>query len=117
MKDRPEIVKLVCQPHCRFFRPGAKEDLSCRGFDVIAARATPSQVNKWIEMFAATLPPDSFSHDEQIEKILCAACAFRAADCDFQDPAGPKDAVPCGGYVLLCRLCAAGVTEVREWLK
>jgi len=116
MKDRPDLVGLVCRPHCRFFRPGEKEELSCAGYDEIARRAAAETIARWTARFGGEVPPPAYAHDPRIERLICDRCEFRADGCDFMagPPAGP---VPCGGYVLLARLLAAGDREVLGWLK
>jgi len=114
MKNRDDLIALVCRPHCRFYRPGAKEELSCRGYDFIAERARAGRIEAWREQFAGSTPPVAFDHVARIEAALCPACVFRPEDCDFMSDV--PGAVPCGGYVLLARLLAAHDPEAEEWL-
>jgi hypothetical protein len=57
------------------------------------------------------------AHDERVEARLCARCSFREADCDFmgKDILARAGSVPCGGYLLLVRLLALGVSGVEGW--
>ncbi len=119
MKHSPEITSIVCRPHCRFFRPGEKEELSCQGYKFLAQRMRPDgeAMRAAREMARKEAPPSIFEHDPRIESVLCASCDFREEDCDFMGGMDLPDAVPCGGYVLLKRLMREGVTEVSEWLE
>jgi hypothetical protein len=105
------LVEAVCRPHCRFFKPGAKEELSCGGYDFLAAKMSEAMKKPGRET-----PPASCAHDPRIEKKICAACPFRQNDCDFMSASPPPGSVPCGGYVLILRLLAAGSREAEEWL-
>lgn len=116
MKDRPELIELICKNHCRFFRPGEKEELSCRGFDFLAESLALGNIEKWTLLFRDERPPERFEHDPRIERIICESCEFREDDCDFMGGEEKGDAVPCGGYVLIARLLRAGEEEVRGWL-
>ena len=121
MKKDKQITELVCAPHCRFYRPGEKEEMACRGYeffvevleDVIAAEAARTAVRA---ISKEASPPEPFDHDSRIEKILCARCEFRAKDCDFMSGEEMPEAVPCGGYVLLEKLLAAGLKEAEDWI-
>lgn len=116
MKDRPDLVALVCRPHCRFFKPGVKDELSCRGFELFRERATADQVAGWTSRIRVQTPPESFEHDPRIERLICDQCDFRAADCDFMATDMVPGAVPCGGYVLIARLLASDDREMEAWL-
>ncbi len=116
MKERDSIKALVCRPHCRFYRPGEKEELSCEGYNFISARLGDERAMELAGLFENTRPPESFEHDLRLEALLCGHCEFRAEDCDFMSGEDILDAVPCGGYVCWLRLLEKGVPEAREWL-
>jgi len=109
-------MMLICKPHCRFFKPGEKEKLSCFGYDFIAERAGEAEIEA-MKAHVGDTPPARFEHDERIEAVLCARCEFREADCDFMGGESMPEAVPCGGYVLLAKLLAQGCEKAREWIK
>src|SRR3990172_7051115 len=114
MKDRADLVALVCAPHCRFYRAGEKENLSCGGYEFfrerwqerVATKVAPTEVVREMAraLAARGRPPERFEHDERIEAVLCACCEFREEDCDFMSGQNIPGAAPCGGYVLLCLL-------------
>ncbi len=133
MKDRHEITYMVCRPHCRFYRPDEKEELSCQGYNFLRERlpealavevareqsgmvAPGPRMSEALKELDSSRPPDHLEHDPRIEAVICAQCEFRAEDCDFMGGEDMPDAVPCGGYVLLARLIEAGVEEVEAWL-
>ena len=117
MKTPKEITELVCVPHCRFYRPGEKEELSCAGYDFFSTRLDQEKITRAARDVAAQArPPQRFDHNPRIEALLCKQCEFRTEDCDFMGGEDIPDAVPCGGYVLLARLLAAGLPEAEEWL-
>jgi hypothetical protein len=121
MKDRDDLIALVCAPHCRFYRRGEKEELSCGGYEFfrerlrarVAAEAARTEMKALAERGR---PPERFEHDERIELRLCAACSFREEDCDFMSGEEVAGSVPCGGYVLLALLIASGCDEAEAWL-
>ncbi|HUT52355.1 MAG TPA: hypothetical protein VM658_03090 [bacterium] len=126
MKDRPDLISLVCVPHCRFYRPGEKEELSCRGYEFFREKWGQGEAGKEaLEAagnIAAKAAPtgevsnEKIEHNERIERLLCARCEFREDDCDFMSGEEIAGTVPCGGYVLLVRLLAQAVNEAEEWL-
>lgn len=116
MKDLDFLTKLVCAPHCRFYRPGEKEELSCAGYEFFRNRLSPELGKILSERFSASRPPDRFEHVPALEERICADCPFREEDCDFMSGIEMEDAVPCGGYMLLALMLAAGLDPAREWL-
>jgi len=116
MKERDAIKALVCAPHCRFYRPGEKEELSCEGHNFISKRLSDERALELAKLFENTGPPPRFEHHPRLEEKLCARCEFRAEDCDFMSGEDIPDPVPCGGYVCWVRLLEQGVPEAREWL-
>jgi len=118
MKDRDDIVRLVCVPHCRFYREGEKEEMSCEGYNFIKDRMDRESgaLAESEKLAGAGRPPERFDRDARIEAAVCGRCEFRAADCDFMGGEDLPGSAPCGGYVLLARLLEAGVDEVEDWL-
>ena len=123
MKDSPDLISLICVPHCRFYRPGEKEELSCRGYEFFREKWGEGADKEALEaagnIAAQAAPTDSsrgIEHDERIERRLCSRCEFREEDCDFMSGEEVPGAAPCGGYALLSRLLAQAVKEAEEWL-
>jgi hypothetical protein len=98
----------VCRPYCTFFKEGQKEEIACRGAEVLEKMVMQQLIDP------ATLP--HFEKAGQLWKIykkifakyICAACPFRAQDCDFMsealEAADGQSIEPCGGFILLALL-------------
>ncbi len=98
----------VCRPYCIFFKEGHKEEMSCRGAEVVEKLVLLGQIN------TDALP--HFKKDSRlwqkytniIGENICVTCPFRAEDCNFmsEDPeAKPYDEIePCGGFIMLALL-------------
>jgi len=116
MKLDPEIVALVCRPHCRFFREGEKEELSCKGYDFLVLKLKDGEAAGIAKEMTDSSPPERFEHDRRIEAVLCSVCDFRAEDCDFMGEDEVEDPVPCGGYVLIKKLLEKGCGQAEDWI-
>ena len=117
MKDRDEITVLVCRLHCRFYKPDEKEEMSCAGYAFLSRWLSKERAVELAQNLGDAATLKEFEHDPRIEAVLCASCPFREEDCDFMSEPPIVGAVPCGGYMLLKRLLAAGSQEVEEWLE
>ena len=116
MKSEPALVALLCRAHCRFFREGAKEELSCQGYDFFRDRVKLERLRRWIKQVPPA-GPGSTEHRARAERILCDRCDFQAEDCDYQADPPVAGAVPCGGYILFCHLLAAGAEGWEELVR
>jgi hypothetical protein len=105
---KSDFIETICRPFCSFYRPGAKEDLTCRGAEAAAQLIRRKQWPPEIHSAGTEAPAIIPGQDPALEAALCAACPFRAEDCDFQSPVPPEDCQPCGGFILLHRLKARG---------
>ena len=98
----------VCRPYCMFFKEGQKEEMTCRGAEVVEKLVLLRQID-----------PDGlprFEKDSRLwrnykkifGKYICATCSFRAEDCDFMSEAPEAgtdpEIEPCGGFILLALL-------------
>ena len=94
----------ICRPYCIFFKEGEKEDLSCRGAQLVERLVD----RKLIDVL--NMPPlqkDNLpwrKYRTFLGSYICRACHFFAADCDFQAAEPPDDMEPCGGFMLLAHL-------------
>jgi hypothetical protein len=94
----------ICRPYCMFFKGEEKEDLSCRGAQIVERLVDSKRVDM------RTVPP--LQKDARLWEAyrtflgsyLCRPCPFFAADCDFQATQPPDDSEPCGGFILLAHL-------------
>jgi hypothetical protein len=96
----------ICRSFCMFFKEGAKEEMTCRGIEVLAALGSRGRID------LATMPPLR-KQPELWQKYkgtlgasLCRHCAFYAEDCDFQSATPADDLEPCGAFILLAHLRA-----------
>lgn len=94
----------ICRPYCIFFKDGEKEDMSCRGAQVLERLVD----SKRIDMM--NMPPLKKetrlwrTYRTSLGSYICRPCPFFAADCDFQATEPPDDMEPCGGFMLLAHL-------------
>jgi len=114
MTSKMVFQDYVCRPFCDYFKPGVKEELTCRGALVVENLVRRQR-----------LVPESFreldreepltpGQEPGLEAAVCADCPFRAEDCDFKSAQPPPDCRPCGGLVLLHRLQARGMISVPD---
>jgi len=115
MKNNPELTEEVCQRYCRFFKPGVKEELSCAGYNFFRDRVGGARLRQWVRAIKPDRPWAG-AEPAVAAMALCGDCEFRAEACDFQAQPRKPDAVPCGGYILLCHLLAAKVPGLDEVL-
>jgi hypothetical protein len=95
----------VCRPYCIFFKEGQKEEMACRGAEVIEKMTLQRHLDPDV------LP--RFEKDGRLwknykkifAKYVCASCAFKDNDCDFvtetPGPSADERIEPCGGFILL----------------
>jgi hypothetical protein len=94
----------VCRPYCMFFKEGEKEDLSCRGAQIV------EQLVERERLDLMTMPPLHKEarlwekHRSYLSSYICNSCPFFAEDCDFQGMGPADDVEPCGGFILLAHL-------------
>jgi hypothetical protein len=103
MAKNANLVKTLCLPYCRYYKPGTNEELLCRGA-VVVQRLMESDRS-------LSIPENPHQgidgeYREVIMQQVCGACKFREQDCDF---AQDRTACPCGGFALLLGLLKAGV--------
>lgn len=98
----------ICQPFCRYHKPGRREELSCGGLVWREQRPHLAgevyRLNPLAQAVLFGLSPD----DSRLLKV-CQGCEYRVDGCNFRDPAvDPADCVPCGGLNAVAGLLAAG---------
>jgi hypothetical protein len=99
----------LCRPFCSFYRAGAKEEMACQGALVLDELVQRGRLT------LAQLPASGEKErhlwqqeDKELEKVLCLACPFAVDGCDFHSALRSVATEPCGGYLLLQLLKAAG---------
>jgi hypothetical protein len=94
----------ICRPYCMFFKEGEKEDLFCRGAEVVERLVNSMRID------ISNMPPLQKetrlwkTYRASLGSYICRPCPFFAADCDFQAAEPPDDMEPCGGFMLLAHL-------------
>lgn len=98
----------ICQPLCRYHKPGRREEPGCGGLAWLEKRPhLAGEVHRLDPLAAA--PLFGLSPDDPRLLKVCAGCEYRADGCDFRDPAvDPADCAPCGGLRAVAGLLAAG---------
>jgi len=104
---KKDFKDYVCRPYCIFFKEGQKEELACRGAEVVEKLVLIGQIdmNGLPHFDKNCLLWQKYA--EILAGYICATCPFRAEDCDFmsEEPAGPDAGIePCGGLILLTLL-------------
>jgi hypothetical protein len=94
----------VCRPYCMFFQEGEKEDLSCRGAQIVERLVGRGRFDLMI------IPPLQKEtrlwekYRSSLGSYICNPCPFFAEDCDFQSLEPADYMEPCGGFMLLAHL-------------
>ncbi len=107
MKKDIFLRNAVCLPFCAHYKPRKNEGLACRGYRVVerllkSGRSLP---------FEAAAGYRERREDESMVKAMCHACDFQKDGCGF---ILDRNAQPCGGFVLLARLLAAGALTIED---
>jgi hypothetical protein len=112
--SKKEFKDYICRPFCRFFREGQKEEMACRGAQIIELLIENGRLK------SKNLPrhgKDPYlweQHDSDLETNVCQSCPFFAHDCDFHSINQLPCLEPCGGYILLCLLKQNGSITVDD---
>jgi hypothetical protein len=106
--SKTDFKDYVCRPYCMFFKEGRKEEMACRGAELIEKMVLQQLIDP------KTLPRFEKNsrlwqnYKKILGKYICTACPFRNEDCDFMSEAPQIAAVesiePCGGFILLALL-------------
>lgn len=107
MNGSAPLDQTLCLKFCSYYKPGKNEELACRGYAVVERLI---QKGRLIAFTRYGREPDRSLQDMLAER-LCAACEFHERDCDF---AQDREARPCGGFVLLSQLLAAGELTIDD---
>lgn len=113
-RDRDVLAEVLCRRHCVFFKPWKREEERCGGYAWLFCRAGDHGVGIEAVASLTTRAQVGLVYDALLGATICADCAFRAADCDFRDPNGPVDSVPCGGVLAIDALLEAGHLEPTD---
>ena len=106
--------KYICRPYCMFFKDGQKEDMSCRGAEVVELLVNQGSVDLANIPALRKEPAVWERHKDGLGARVCRRCPFFPADCDFQGEEEVKDAEPCGGFILLSLLYERGLIRMTD---
>lgn len=114
MASKLEFQDYICRPFCDYFRPETKEELLCRGAQIVETLVRRQRFRT--EDFQGLNPKEPIKpgQERDLEAAVCFECPFRAEDCDFQSQDPPPDCRPCGGMVLLYGLKTRGMISPSE---
>jgi hypothetical protein len=114
--SKTDFQEYICRPFCDFFKPGLKEEMTCRGALLVEhlvrrRRLTPEDFLP-LDRNQPLIP----GREADLEAAVCRDCPFQAEDCDFQSADPPPGCRPCGGLVLLRQLIIKGLIAIPELL-
>lgn len=110
MQQKSDSSRDVCRNFCLYYKPGKKEELSCRGLAVVQ-KILRSGKNISLKKPASMKPIDPLIQS-LLEEHLCAVCPFYEDGCDFVLTKGK--AASCGGFMLLAHLLSCGEIATSE---
>ena len=107
MKKSVPLDQTVCLNYCPYYKPGNKEELSCRGYDTVGRLVLAGTI--------ADVQPSGGKADrttvEALVQKMCIVCDFHEKDCDFMTD---RTAPSCGGFSLLAQLLALGTLKMED---
>jgi hypothetical protein len=107
MKKSPPLEQTLCLKFCTYYKPGKKEDLACRGYEVVEQL---QRAGKTIVFRPAAQKPGIAIVELLVQK-MCTTCDFYERDCDFMLD---RTAPPCGGFALLAQLLDSGALLIED---
>jgi hypothetical protein len=113
---KKDFREYICRPYCMFFKEGQKEEMACRGADLAEKLILSKDVGTEGLIDINKKSRAWLYHAALFEKHICAACDFRAEDCDFASAASrgffDTDIEPCGGLIFLAIIIEKGLIEM-----
>lgn len=101
MKDQP-YTNIICKNFCKYYNEG-KEDISCRGYDILRKNLTPRELRFIIriEKIDPHIKTEIPERNDNIFDLICKGCEFLKDGCDYSSNlSGP----PCGGYNIFSKV-------------
>ena len=114
MRKRPQVVKLICEYSCPFFKSGKAEDSACQGFIFFNEYLNPERIEEAYSILRKGTSTWRSIDRNFMDRILCRKCPFLIGGCDFRDPQYQGEIFPCGGYMVLAELWESGVSWLKE---
>lgn len=124
MRSREErLQRLVCAEHCRFFKPWREEERHCGGHRWLLGKAGSDEgILDAMERLRGCRPILPLRADSLLLRTVCARCEFYPDGCRFRSGGSSRQAVPCGGVVVIDLLLERGHLGAPElhdppWLR
>lgn len=114
VRKRPQVVKLICEHSCPFFKSGKKEDAACQGFIFFNECLNLERIEEAYSILRKGISTWRSIDRNFMDRILCRRCSFLVGGCDFRDPQYQGESFPCGGYMVLGELWESGVSWLKE---
>ncbi|MFH1675185.1 MAG: hypothetical protein ABIF87_17415, partial [Pseudomonadota bacterium] len=86
-----QTTELICRPYCSYYKPGQKEDMACRGFELLRSfiKEHPECISHFPDV---RTDPFKDTYHGLLHATLCQRCDFLIDGCDFTDPEYSHDA-------------------------
>lgn len=114
MRKRSQVVKLICECSCPFFKGGKKEDKACQGLVFFNQYLNVERIEEVYSIVGKEISAWRFVDRNFMYRILCRRCPFLIGGCDFRDPEYQGESFPCGGYMILAELWETGASWLKE---
>jgi hypothetical protein len=109
------LRKKLCRNFCPYYKPSKKEELSCKGFQIIERL-----INKGLEIpFRKSDRPLDTATERTLIQHMCVVCPFYIKDCDFtmqysidKKKVSPQTCSPCGGFIFLGHLIESNIITI-----
>jgi hypothetical protein len=109
-----DFQQYICRPFCDFYKPGAKEELLCRGALLVERLVRQGRLHPGDFGDLRRDLPFPAGPETDLETAVCTGCPFENEDCDFRSLPPPEDARPCGGLLLLEQLRNKGRLSLED---
>jgi hypothetical protein len=109
-RKKAKNATMLCVNFCKYYKPSRNEDLECQG-SVVVRRLIDKGIKISQERPGTASAPDARTL-EGLKGLVCSACSFREADCDYVLSCGT--AAPCGGFALLSHLLGSGDLKLED---
>ena len=100
----------LCRKFCSYYKPSKDESLACMGYLVVERLSEDGMEMEM--MFPSAEGRPEASVEKLLVKSMCTHCPFYEDGCDFVQDV--PDASPCGGFVLLGKMCEIRAVSVGE---
>ncbi len=116
MRSNSERLKrLLCAEHCQFFKPWKDPQLPCGAHRVLRTLVEERpDLLEALEKLRGVRPTLPLPSDAFLARSVCTRCGYFPYRCDYRDPTGPEDALPCGGIVVMDILLSRNVLTHEE---